>query len=257
MAKRPPQQRSSYQIGGEEVREESGWRYPLLILMATLLLMAILSAIYFGPGVEELAGDAPRPSTAEESVLVDIGGLTFDVPANHTKFPRDRRPGERDQLTLYAAWPRMDGFTPSRRVDFVENRPNSRRIDILIETNNTPFDEGERLDILYLPHVTEAGGVPDEHGLTRYQFASGSSLKPGSGYADRTMYIGETESGEQAVLFCYNENADTLIPPECFRYYDLNEDVWVRYIFKLPYLQEWRRIDAEVQAFVKRLEISG
>lgn len=255
MARR--QRRDSYSIGGEEVREESGWRYPLLIFVATLLLSGFVLVYYFAPSPEEIAGDVPRPSLSEDSVILTVGGLAFDVPAKYTVFPRDRRAGERETVSLYAAWPRMDGYTPSRRQDFVENRANSRRIDILIEENNTPFDEQQRLEILYKKHITDAGGVPAEHGLTKYTFGTASSLAPGAGYEDRIMYVGETESGEQAVLFCYDVAEDSLIPPDCFRVYDVTEEVWVRYFFKEPYLAEWRKIDTAVHEFVNQLRLNG
>lgn len=253
MARRRQQQ--NYSVGGEEVREESGWRYPLIIFAATLALSVVILFYYFGPSPEEIAGDVPRPSLSDDSVVLTVGSIPFDVPANHTVFPKDRRPGERESLALYAAWPRMDGYTPSRRNDFIENRPNSRRIDVLIETNNTPFDEKQRLEILYKQHVTEAGGVPFEHGLTKYEFAPASSLAPGAGYEDRVMFVGTAEDGEQAVLFCYDHEDEELIPPDCFRIYDISEEVWVRYIFKEPYLPEWRKIDTAVKAFVEELRI--
>lgn len=248
---------SNYSIGGEEVREESGWRYPLLIFLATLVLSIFVLAYYFGPSPEELSGDVPRPSLSEDSVILELGGLEFDVPANHTVFPKDRRAGSRESLSLYAAWPRMDGYTPSRRTDFTENRDNSRRIDVLIEENNTPFDEKQRLEILYKKHVTEAGGVPAEHGLTKYEFATGSSLAPGAGYENRIMYLGTAEDGEQAVIFCYDEPDSELIPPDCFRTFDITEEVWVRYIFKQAYLPEWRKIDTAVKTFVRELQVEG
>jgi len=249
--------RQSYSVGGEEVREESGWRYPIIIFIATLLLSAFVLVYYFGPTPEEIAGDVPRPSLSETSAVITVGDLAFDVPANHTVYPKDRRAGEREVLALYAAWPRMDGYTPSRRTDFVENRPNSRRIDVVIETNNTPFNERRRLEVLYKKHVTDAGGVPFEHGLTKYEFASSSSLTPGVGYEDRVMYVGGEDDRVDAVIFCYKEDPTEQIPQECFRTFDLSEDVWVRYFFKAPYLPEWRKIDAAVQQFVDDLRLTG
>jgi hypothetical protein len=246
---------SSQTMGGEEVREESGWRYPLLIFVITLVLSGFVLFYYLGPRPEELAGDVPRPSVSEEAVVLSVGGLQFEVPANHTVFPKDRRAGTRDSLVLYAAWPRMDGYTPSRRQDFIENRPNSRRIDVLIEENNTPFDEKQRLEILYKQHVTDAGGVPAENGLTRYEFGRASSLTPGAGYENRVMYTGTTEDGEQAVIFCYDYDDEQQVPADCFRIYDVTEEVWVRYIFKEVYLPEWRRIDRAVKAFVADLRV--
>ncbi|NRA30307.1 MAG: hypothetical protein HRU11_08590 [Parvularculaceae bacterium] len=249
--------RQSYSVGGEEVREESGWRYPIIIFVATLLLSAFVLVYYFGPTPEEIAGDVPRPSLSEASVVISIGDLSFDVPANHTVYPKDRRAGERESLSLYAAWPRMDGYTPSRRTDFVENRANSRRIDVIIETNNTPFDERQRLNILYKRYVTAAGGVPSDNGLTKYEFASGASLTPGIGFEERVMFVGEEGGDLRAVIFCYEHNDEDQIPPDCFRTYDLTEDVWVRYFFKEPYLPEWRKIDEAVQKFVDELRLTG
>jgi len=69
------------------------------------------------------------------------------------------------------------------------------------------------------------------------------------------MFLGTTEAGEQAVLFCYDHGDEDVIPPECFRIYDITEDVWVRYTFKEPYLPEWRRIDDAVHAFVNDLMV--
>jgi hypothetical protein len=244
-------------MGGEEVREESGWRYPLLIFFITLVLSGFVLFYYLGPSPEELSGDVPRPSLSDDAVVLSVGGLQFEVPANHTVFPKDRRPGARESLALYAAWPRMDGYTASRRQDFIENRPNSRRIDVLIEENNTPFDEKQRLEILYKQHVTNAGGVPAENGLTRYEFGKGSSLSPGAGYENRVMYTGQTEAGEEAVIFCYDYDDEKLVPADCFRIYDVTEEVWVRYIFKEVYLPEWRRIDQAVKEFVEDLQVEG
>ena len=252
MARRPND--GSYSMGGEEVREESGWRYPFLIFIATLVLSGFVLFYYFGPSPDELAGDVPRPSVSGEAVVINVGDLSFQVPENHTVFPRDRRPGVRVSLALYAAWPRMDGYTPSRRTDFIENNANARRIDVLIEENNTPFDEQQRLEILYMQHVTEAGGVPSDHGLTRYEFTTASSLTPAAGFEDRIMYVGTGEDGARAVIFCDDHADEELIPPDCFRIYDLTEDVWVRYLFKEVYLPEWRRIDASVQEFVTGLQ---
>jgi hypothetical protein len=252
MARRSSQ-RDGYSLGGDEVREESGWRYPLLIFVATLLLSGFVLVYYFGPTPEELSGDVPRPSLGEEEVALTVGDIQLSVPANHTKFPRDRRDGERDSLVLYAAWPRMDGYTPSRRADFVENRPNSRRIEVIVETNNSPFDEDQRFEILYSKHVTQAGGVPFDHGLAKYEFAAASSLAPGAGYEERVMFVGEAEDGSRAVIFCDDHGDEALVPPECYRTIDLTEDVWVRYVFKEPYLPEWRKIDTAVKAFVAGL----
>lgn len=249
-------QSSGYTAGGEEIREESSWRYPLTIFLVTLGLCAVLLYVYVGPGVDDLQGATPKPTISEERTQLTVGDTVFSVPASYTIYPRDRRPGERDALPLWAAWPRMDGYSPARKRDFTENEPNSRRLDIVIERKNTPFTEDERLGTLYMPQTVDKRGTPDEHELTRFAFRQGSATQPASGYADKIMYIGEAEDGSRAVIFCYRETPDLIVPPDCYRQYDLTGRVAVKYYFKRPYLAEWRRIDERVRAFVADLAVT-
>ena len=248
--------KANYTSGGEEIREESSWRYPLTIFFVTLLLSAGFLYLYVGPGVDDLQGVTPKPTIADDRTTLIVGDTTFSVPASYTIYPRDRRPGERDELPLYAAWPRMDGYTPARKADFTENRPNSRRIDIVIEQKRVPFSETDRLHTLYIGQTLDKRGTPAEHGLTRFDFRQGSPTAPASGYADKVMYLGEAEDGSQAVLFCYRETED-LVPPDCFRQYDLTPKVSVKYYFKRPYLPEWRRIDARVHELIDDLAVGA
>jgi hypothetical protein len=238
---------------GEVIKEESSWRYPLTIFLITLLLSALFLYVYVGPGVDDLQGATPKPTVSDERTIITVGDLSLSVPASHTIYPRDRRPGERDALPLYASWPRMEGYTPGRKTDFAENKPNSRRIDIVIERKNSPFSETERLEVLYLPQTVDRRGVPFDHGLTQYGFRQGSATRPASGYADKEMLIGEASDGARAVLFCYRETQDQIVPPDCFRQYDVTPRVTVKYYFKKPYLPEWRKIDERVRAFVEEL----
>jgi hypothetical protein len=240
----------SYQLGGEEVKQESSWRYPLIILFATLFLCVIFLYHYVGPDVDEIQGNKPRPTISEDLIEIAVGDVDLRVPSNYTVFPRDRRPGERELLTLFASWPRMEGFSTSRRSDFIENEPDARRIDVLIGLKRIPFNEQDRLRILYLPQTVDPAGSPYEHGLTRYTFRQGTIETPASGYSDKMMLTGTASSGETAVFFCYPEDETGAVSPECFREFDLTNDVTVKYYFKQPYLAEWQRIDEGVKRLV-------
>ena len=138
-------------FASEEIREESSWRYPLGIFLATLVLCAVFLYYYVGPSVDEFSGNAPSPSISEEPIDFSVGGSTFRAPSNYTVFPRDRRGGERDEVSLYVLWPTLTGYTPARREEFLENKKDTRRIDIVISTRLSAFDEQERIDVLYLP----------------------------------------------------------------------------------------------------------
>lgn len=238
----------SYNLGGEDVKEESSWRYPLILFFTTLVLCVIFLYHYVGPDVEELQGNKPRPTISDEVFSITIGDETFAVPANYTVFPRARRDGAREMVSLYASWPRMEGYVPARRNDFTENNAESRRIDIDINERKTPFTEEQRLELLYFPNVIDREGLPFDHDLTRYSFRQGnaSDIAPASGYANKEMLIGRNDAGDVAVFFCYPGTADDIVPPECFREFDLTGQVSVKYRFKRPYLAEWKQIDSRV-----------
>lgn len=242
--------KGGYQLGNEEVKEESSWRYPLIIFFATLILCVIFLYHYVGPDVDEIQGNKPRPTINDEMFNVSVGDMYFDVAANYTMFPRDRRDGQRETLSLYASWPRLEGYVPARRSDFVENASDSRRIDLVIQQKKNPFSEDDRLRVLYLPHTIDKEGAPFDHNLTRYTFRHGSDLAPASGYSNKEMLVGEATDGTRAVLFCYPGDEADIVPPECYREYDLSDSVAVKYYFKQPYLPEWQRIDEKVRDFV-------
>lgn len=241
--------RERQSFGGEEVREESSWRYPLGIFIATLALCAIFLYYYVGPSVDEISGNTPSPAISEEPVTFAVNGVHFSVPTNFTLYPRDRRGGDREEVSLYALWPTMSGYTPARRAEFVENPKDTRRIDVVLERRTSTFDEAERIDILYLPYTNDKRGVRTPYQLVKYTFRDQRENVPTSGYADTEMFLGETDDGKTMALFCYEERED-IRSQDCWREYELTPDVSVSYRFKRRLLDEWRAIDTRVRAFV-------
>ncbi|MFN0022715.1 MAG: hypothetical protein ACKVS5_02320 [Parvularculaceae bacterium] len=242
-------------IGGEEVRQESSWRYPLGIFLATLILCAIFLYYYVGPSVDEIGGNVPSPAISEEPIAVAVGDMNFAFPANYTIYPRDRRGGPREEVWLYALWPTLSGYAPSRREDFIENAPDTRRVDILIAQRTSPFTERERIDILYMPQTIDQRGSRTPFNLIKYEFKEQRANVPTSGYADAELYLGESDDAQVIALFCYKQR-DDLPSPECWRELELSPAVTLTYRFKRPYLAEWRKIDAEVRAFVAKRAVS-
>ncbi|HNR77849.1 MAG TPA: hypothetical protein PKM48_12015 [Parvularculaceae bacterium] len=240
-------------IGGEEVRQESSWRYPLGIFLATLILCAIFLYYYVGPSVDELGGNVPSPAISEEQVALTVADLNFAIPANYTVFPRDRRGGARDEVWLYALWPTLSGYAPSRRDDFVENAPDTRRVDILIAARTSPFTERERIDILYMPQTIDRRGARTPYQLIKYEFKEQRANVPTNGYSGTELYLGEDENKNIVALFCIKDQ-DGLPSPECWRELELSPGVSLTYRFKRPYLAEWRKIDDEVRSFVNGLK---
>ena len=244
---------NGHSFGGDEIKEESSWRYPLGIFMATLVLCAIFLYYYVGPSVEEFSGNVPSPAMTEETVVIEIAGTRFAPAANYTVYPRARRGGARDEVSLYALWPTMNGFAPTQRREFIENDPATRRIDITISRRTSPFNETERFETLYLPQTVDQRGVRTPYQLSKFTFKDQRANVPTSGYADSEMFVGVDENNSLLALFCYQERED-IRSPECWREYEYSDTVEVSYRFKRPYLPEWRAIDTEVRKFVAGLD---
>jgi len=236
-------------FGGEEIREESSWRYPLGIFIATLVLCAVFLYYYVGPTVDEFSGNTPSPALSEEPVEYAVGDLKFRTPTNYTVFPRDRRGGERDEVALYALWPTLSGYTPARRDEFVENPKSTRRIDILISRRTSAFTEQERIDVLYVPQTNDRREERTRRDLVKYAFKDARANVPTNGYSETELYLGETAQGQTLALFCFEDREDVR-SPECWREFEISPEVTVSYRYKRRLLDEWKAIDTRVRALV-------
>jgi len=244
---------NGYGFGSDEIKEESSWRYPLAIFMALLMLSAVFLYYYVGPSVDEFSGNVPSPAISEEKVSLEIGGTVFKPAANYTVYPRARRGGTREEVVLYALWPSLNGYSPAQRREFIENAPNTRRIDITISRRTSPFTEEDRFQTLYLPQTLDANGVRTPYQLTKFAFKSHRSSVPTNGYADTELFVGADEDENTMALFCFIERED-IISPECWRTFEYNDGVQVTYRFKRPYLPEWRAIDTEVRDYIAAID---
>lgn len=240
---------SNYGFGGDEVKQESSWRYPLGIFLATLVLCAVFLYYYVGPSVDEIGGNVPSPAISEERIGLEVGGSIFQIPANYTVYPRDRRGGLRKQVSIYMLWPTLSGYSPSRRNDFVENSADTRRIDVTIKERTSAFSEAERVENLFLPQTIDRRGVRTPYGLIRYDFTQRRENVPTNGYADSNLFIAKADDDKVIALFCFKE-AEDLESLDCWREYELSPSVTVTYRFKKAYVEEWRAIDAGVRQFV-------
>jgi len=244
---------NGYGFGGDEIKQESSWRYPIGIFLATLVLCAIFLYYYVGPSVEEFKGDLPSPAITEEAIAIEIANRVFAPAANYTVYPRARRGGVRDEVSLYALWPNMSGYTPGNRREFVDDDPQTRRIDIVISRRTTPISERERLEKLYMPNTVDRRGVKTPYQLTKFTFSDRRANVPTNGYANTELFVGADAEEKPIALFCFKEQSD--IPsPECWRTYDYSDTVEVSYRFKRPFLPEWRAIDQEVHQYVTGID---
>jgi hypothetical protein len=228
----------------DDVQEESTWRLPLLILITTIMLSGIVLYWYVGPTVDDIAGNTPSPSEARTPIGLTIGGVPFVIPENYTQYPRARRGGERDLVALYAMFPEFHGYVQRADDGFKRNSPASRVVHFQIESQPQPLTEAERLQMLYLPQVTDPNGIDGPHGLMAYDFA------PGAPYPNETLFTGRLDDGGIAVLRCTNAYEGGP-PPSCRRDMEIAGGLALSYRFQRAHLDKWRDIDAGVQILVE------
>ncbi len=245
---------TNYGFGGDEVREESSWRYAIGIILATLILCALFLYRYVGPSVDEINGTVPSPTVSEQTVDFSIAGKPYKIASNYTIYPRERRGGELESMNLFALWPTLSGYAPTWRLEFIDNEPDTRRLYITLTRRTKTFSEEERIENLYLPLTVDQRGTRTPYRLNRYDFLAKRDDVPTNGYANTRLFIGQDSVGQTMALFCYREDLPTIPSPECWREYELDDDISVVYRFKRPYLAEWKEIDTRVREFVKNMQ---
>jgi hypothetical protein len=222
--------------GGEEVKEESPWRYPAIIIVLTLILSGGVAYYYFGPSISDIRGDTPQASAKETPIHMEIGDSRFVIPENYTQYPRARRGGPRDSVSLYAIYP---NFAPyARRHDdfFAENTPNNPVIYFEIHIQRLPMTEADRVEQIYREHLDGEEGQQLGFGLTEHHFANGTP------YQDEDLFLGENDNGDVVAILC--TQASSVVPsPNCRRDMELSDGLRLSYRFKRHHLEEWRAIN--------------
>ena len=228
---------SDSRSGEEDVREESPWRYPAIIVVLTLILSGGVAYYYFGPSISDFRGDTPQASGRETPIHMEIGGARFVIPENYTQYPRARRGGPRDSVSLYAVYPTFEPYTVRNDRLFYENEADNPVIYFEIQLARLPMTETERVDHIYRERLADQDGDELGYGLTLHEFASDSS------YADEDLFLGEDEDGNTVAFLC--TRLTTVVPsPNCRRDLELSDGLRLSYRFKRAHLEEWRQINS-------------
>ncbi len=223
---------------------------PLTVLGVTLLLSFGFLYYYFGPTIRELRGDSPDPSASVAPLYMSVGEVPLVIPTNFTRFPRARRGGERESVSLYALLPDFKPFTPDKSEIFDSNVPDSPVIYFEISAFRTALEEGERLEKVYIEKVIDDYGRDGPYGLTAYDFGENT------GYKNEDLFVYYGEERGPVVLRCYEETE--LIPsPHCRRDMRLNDKLALSYRYKRPWLAQWRTIDEDVKSLVLSFVADG
>lgn len=222
--------------GGEEVTEESPWRYPLIIVVVTLALSGIVAYSYFGPSLRDLRGDTPEASARETPIHMEIGDSRFVIPENYTQYPRARRGGPRDSVSLYAVFPTFEPYSVRHDRLFYENEPDNPIIYFEIHLARLPLTEQERIDQIYMERLDGSPGEELGFGLTQFEFA------PDSSYPEEDLFLGEDDNGNAVAIIC-TEFTSVVPSPNCRRDMELSDGLRLSYRFKRTHLERWREIN--------------
>ncbi len=227
----------------EEVKEDSPWTYPLIIIGITLLLSVGVFYYYFGPSLSDIRGDTPEASARTASIHMAIGGTNFVIPENHTQFPRARRGGPRDSVALYALFPTFEAYTVRNDHHFIENGPENPINYFQIEISRLPMSETERVDLIYRERLSDAPSEETDFGLTRHEFADGTA------YEDQDLFLATSDDGQMIAFIC-TQLTNQVPSPNCRREMILPDGLVLSYRFKQHYLPQWQQIDTGLQRLV-------
>lgn len=217
----------------DDVVERPPWLIPLLVFCGVVVFAAIFLWYYVGPTTEEILGRAPESTDRLEEIHISIGDVQMAVPANYTRFAASRAGGPMERIDLHAILPDLEPFTEKLRAEFDRSDPLSPVLHMRIEEAESVLAVQRRLELIYMPYVTNREGEPGPHGLRHYVFRNDTGL------AGQDMYVGSGPAGAPAILVCARE-APLLW---CRREILLSENVVLRYRYKRAHLETWQEID--------------
>ncbi len=191
---------------------------------------------------DRLALAGHTPSTTVRHQL--IGPDRIAVADNHIRMEEQRRDGVAERLDLYATWPEMAGYTAENRRSFDDVTHPESLIFLQLSQSTMSRDMSGRLEPIYR-QLFEGAPVPARAGLMAHH------LKPGTGYGDDVFYTGKLANGEDYVVRCLPETADTpSTGADCMRDIHIGNDLVLLYRFSARLLPQWQAIETRVSAFV-------
>lgn len=218
----------------EKIHRHSGWLIPAILFFTLLLLSGLLLGWYLRPG--------PKPSAAPTGqshlVKMTVRGVPLSIPANYLE--SSVASGALEAVNLAVLFPSWQGYSKTEAPLFLGNPPDAPVIRLALRGDASGLDGRERLNRIYLPHVTDPQGAKAAFGLTQYVFAENS------GYDGSELFAGESGSG-LVLLLCERASADFSSPNCLVVDRPLAAKLSFSYHFKRAYLARWKEIDTGVK----------
>ncbi|MBL0375074.1 hypothetical protein JJB09_23965 [Rhizobium sp. KVB221] len=207
-------------------------------LLAALTAAITVAGKYYG---DRLAMDGQTEIQAP--VRIAIGQDILSLPANMIRFENQRRNGRADSVSLYAAWPELEGYTRAKAALF--SAPGGSRNLIFMEFTQSVMsrDMSGRLEPIYRRLFT---GTPEKGpaGL------SINRLSEKSGFGPEVILTAKQPDGRDYVVRCIlPATAEAATSADCQRDIHVGRDLTFLYRFSSQLLPEWQELDAALGRF--------
>lgn len=240
--------------GGDAPQRIPLWRVIAPLAAGLLIALAGTAYYYFGPRLADVAGDTPRPSAREGVNRIRIGDRVFAIPENFTVFPRDRSPGARKTVHLYAALPDFEGYgdAPRRIFTGVDVAPNLVRWRLF--ATDQPLDERAHFEHALKP-ILQAAATSDAPGLTHYVLRADVDERRAA-LATQDIFAGETADAVFVVLRC-DQPRPNRPEPTCSRHAYWRDAVALGYRFHRSRLNTWPQIEAGLRRLAAQFDVGA
>lgn len=229
------------------------WWYVAPVLVSVIVAVAGAAYFYFGPSIDDIAGDTARPTARETPVDLAVGDRLFRVPVNYTVFPRDRRDGAREDVQLYGAYPDLDPYGDAPRRIFFDEDPSSDLVRFWVAERRLRVPEARLVDEILKPGLTPLEPPAEAGDLEHYAAAA----QPGAitaSYAGDDLFVGRTEDGV-ILLKCERVSDPDAPPAQCRRDALWSGGADFGYAYDRRLLRRWREIDARVRTLLEIFDV--
>lgn len=219
----------------------------LFRITAAIGMLAALTAVISVVGKnygEELVLGGHTASTEIQHVI--IGQDTLALPASVIRFEGQRRSGRTDSVSIYLAWPEMNGYSRANAIRF--SNPSDMEALVFADFSQSVMsrDMSGRLGPIYQRLFT---GAPRNgpSGLTIHD------LSERSGFGSEKLLTGTTSDGKVYAVRCIiPESRKLATSADCQRDVHVGRDLTMLYRFSSNLLPQWQRIESAMLAFADR-----
>jgi hypothetical protein len=250
----------------QSITEEEWPIWRIVVFIGAIIVAATIYFLiyFFGPTISDIRGTSLSPTTNRDTITVEVGGTLFSIPANYTRYGRDRRAQARDQLELHALYPRLEGYSNRKAEVFAALDGKEPVILISIRSADASLSADKLLEQIYLP-ATKGEEINQAFNL------DWSNFRADSHYEGAQLYRQNKQTADQTGSDPRNNNYRLKKPrrPYFICQMDTRNIEWCRgqlqigqtaiafYRFPKAYLEKWEKIDAGLQTLLSNFRANA